>query len=823
MRYNSRHDPRRGPAVDRALAAAAFALAVAAIAGSSVLAVSDSLVPTAQRLAPAGARLTFYGRPLDLAVSRAGLIAIKNSHGITFVDAKTVKIVQDLRLTRDRIQYPRNLGGNGMTGIAWNRDGTTVWSADGFGLLRSATRHEGGRFVWDRDVVLPGHSAVPAGVALADDGATIFVALSLLDEVAAVDAKTRTIRYVVRTGRVPFAIVSASGRLYVSDLGGAAPARGAPSADSGGERVGVDPRTGSAGSGAVSVVDVKAKREMARIPVGLAPTALTLSNDGSRLFVANANADSISVVDTASNAVRATVKVPSQDGFGASPNALAMSPDGRLYVAEGGDDRILALDGSTLAPAGEIATGWYPDGLAFGADGTLYATSLKGWGSRGVDFGFPRADLGFRVSVPLDRGGYNVYDYAGLLQSIPPSAVASSVEPSSRAFVTPSPGPAAIRLPPFRHVVFVIKENHTYDDYFGDLAGANGDPALCAFPARVSPNHHALARRFGVLDNFYVNGTMSADGHQWTNEAFADDYVERNTASWGRTYPSDGTDPLAYSPAGFIWQRVLGAGYTFRDYGEFVTSEPSFTPSDATWSRVYGDYRHGTHRYAFTSAVGDAELAPYVDRRYPGFTLRISDQQRASEFLREFRAFERSGKFPNFVLLQLGNDHTAGTAPGYPTPDAAVADNDLALGRIVDAISHSRYWKNTAVFVVEDDAQNGLDHVDGHRTMALVVSAYGRRGYVDSRFYNQTSILATIERIFRLRPLTQFDAHAPPIVSPFAASADLTAYDARPNNVPLDRLNPKAAALSGARRSVARALEGADFDRPDAVDPGLLR
>jgi YVTN family beta-propeller protein len=813
-----------GDAVYRALTALALAGATAAVSANAYSPVGTTLTATAQRLAPTGTRISFFGRPLDLAISRDGTIAVKNSHGILFADANSQKIVQDLRLTSARVQYPRNLGGNGMTGIAWNRQGTTVWSADGFALLQSASRGADGRFFWDRDVALPGQNPVPAGVALSADGTTVFVALSRLDEVAAVDAKTRTVKYIVRTGSAPFALLADGDRLYVANLGGDPPARGDAAADSGGVRVRVDSRTGIANGGTISVIDLSARRVAASVRVGNGPTALALSSDRARLFVANANGDSISVVDTASYAVRATVALPAQDRFGASPNALAVSPvDGRLYVAEGGDNRILVLDGATLRPAGETRTGWYPDGLAFAGDGTLFATSLKGWGGRGSDFGFPRGELGFRVFVPLTRGAYNVYDYAGLLQAISPAAIERTTAPSSRAFVVAPSSAPPVPMPPFKHVVFIIKENHTYDDYFGDLRGANGDPALCAFPARVSPNHHALARRFGIFDNFYVNGTMSADGHQWTDEAFANDYVERNTASWGRTYPSDGTDPLAYSPAGFIWQRALDAGYTFRDYGEFVTSEPAFTPKDVTWTQLYRDYLRGTHRFKFTYAIGNASLAPYVDKAYPAFTLRISDQQRASEFLREFRAFERNGKFPNFVLMQLGNDHTAGTYPRYPVPDAAVADNDLALGRIVSAVSHSRYWKSTAIFVVEDDAQNGLDHVDGHRTMALVISPYNKRGAIDSRFYNQTSILATIERILGLRPLTQFDAYASPIVAPFSATADPTPYDARPNNVPLNLVNPKTTAFTRERGAGALASGPAAFDRPDAVDSAFLR
>ncbi len=788
--------------------------------------VGRALVPTGQRLAPTGTQLHFFGRPLDVAVSPDGTVAIKNSHGILFVDRNATRIVQNLRLPREPMQYPLNLGGNGLTGIVWNRNGTTVWSADGFGLLRSASRTKDGTFAWDPDVQLPGPSgafrsattheldvSVPTGVALSDDGKTVFVALSRNNAVAAVDTATRAIRYTVPVGAAPFAVVTAGDKLYVSNMGGAQPAHTDTSADSGGTRIRVDPRTGIAEPGSVSVIDLASRRETKQIAVGAHPTAMALSRDGAQLFVTNADGDSIAVIDVATGEPSRTVALPWQAGFGASPNAIAVSPvDGNLYVAEGGDNRVMVLDSQRLTAIAQIATGWYPDGVAFAPNGATYVVSLKGIGSRGRELGF----------VPLGKTGDNVYDYSGLLQF---QARSEPLTASSTAFVGPyvPAAPRAGQRATLKHIIYIIKENHTYDDYFGDLTRGNGDPALCAFPRRITPNQHALAERFGLFTNFYVNGTMSGDGHQWTDEAMATDYVERNTASWARTYPSDGTDPLAFASTGFIWQRVLDAGLTFRDYGEFVTSEPTFRPHNATWSQFYRDRALGTHTVSFKNDVGIEALAKYVDPAYPGFTLRISDQARADEFLREFRGFQRTGQLPSLILMQLGNDHTAGTAAGYPVPDSAVADNDLALGRIVDAVSHSRYWADTAIFVVEDDAQNGLDHVDGHRTMALVISAHSRPHLVSSRFYNQTSILKTIELILGLRPLTQFDANANTIVEPFALStAALRPYVALPSAIALDRLNARPQALSGQARTYAAALQHANFDAPDAADQRLL-
>jgi len=802
-----------------------------AATSSDAVRVSKALVPTDQKLAPAGSTVTFPARPLDLALS-GNELAVKTSHGLLFVDVRTGKIDQTLALPNDLVDYPKNLGGNGLVGVVWSGDGKRVWSADGFGVLRSAAMGPSGRFAWDLPVKLAGPSghfsdpkskqqdpSVPTGIALSADERYVFVACSRNDSVAVVDAQRRTVVTTIRVGVSPFALLRRGKLLYVSNVGGDHAKNGEPTADSGGARVRVDAR-GIARPGSVSVIDLQTRRIVATIPTGRHPEAMATSPNGNTLYVLNANDDSITVIDTARASVLRTIALPLQDGAGANPSALAVNPsDGRLFVAEGGDDRVLVLDPTSFEPVGQLATGWYADAVALGAQGAVYVTSLKGWGSRGNDFGFSRHNLGFRLDVPLGREAFNVYDYAGTLQILPQLSLAPA-QPSAAAFATAAGTAESAHLPPFKHVVFIIKENHTYDDYFGDLEQGNVDPRFCAFPQRVSRNHHALAQRFGLFDNFYVNGTMSGDGHQWTNEAGTTDYVERNTASWAKTYPSDGTDPLAYASSGFIWQRVLDSGRTFRDYGEFVVSEPSTTPENASWRRFYDDRLHGTHTASFKNALALESLRPYVDMAYPAFTLRISDQARADEFIRELRRFERSGRLPSFVLMQLGNDHTAGSFPGYPVPASAVADNDLALGRVVDAISHSPYWKNTVIFVVEDDAQNGVDHVDGHRTMALVISAYNKKHAVDSGFYNQTSILRTIEAIFGLRPLTQFDAASPPIADVFDLQATQAPYDAVPNSVPLDVINPKRVSLdpTGAFAS----LQASDFDRPDAVDPAFF-
>lgn len=744
------------------------------------------LMPTAQIVQSSGRALALFGRPTDLALSPDGaLLAVKTSHGITFVDRRSWRIVQTLAMPDLGIDFPRHLGGNGPAGIVWSRNGEEVWNTDEFGWVLGARRSPGGPFEWSDRIALParagGYSA-PIGVTWSSQPNVLFVALSRDNAIVAVDLARRGIAYEIPVGNAPYGSVRVGNTLYVTNWAGRPVSGGAPSADSSGTVIRVSARTGAASSGTVSIVDLMTRRDVAQIDVGLHPSAIVASPDGSRVFVANSASDSISIVDTRSRTVVKTVVLDGSSSFGASPTALAVDASGGLWVAESGSNRVVLLDHAGRIVR-SIGTLWYPSALdVLGSN--LYVADLKGYGSRAVDFGlpFPPSLLPLRKSA--ERGAFYAYDYAGAVEAIEPS----SGPGSSGGFLATGRSRSLRGL--FKHVVYIIAENHTYDDFFGDLPQGNGDPRLCQFCGNVSPNRHALANRFGLFDNFYVSSILSADGHNWTDQAYASDYVERSMGGWARSYPSAGNDALAYSPQGFIWNRALDAGLTFRDYGEFVPDIDRFYPSNATWLQLYSDYRRGSHSIRWDQRVDIAALAPYVQRDYPSFSLRISDQYRASIFLRDLATFEQKGSMPNLIVMALGNDHGSGDDPGRPTPRAYAADNDLALGRIVAALSRSRFWRDTVIFVVEDDCQNGFDHVDGHRTTALVVSARNRVGAVYDEFFNQTSILHTIESIFGLPAMTEFDAHAPVIWQPFTGSPTLRPYDALPNGVRLDELNP---------------------------------
>src|SRR5262249_35522865 len=359
---------------------------------------------------------------------------------------------------------------------------------------------------------------------------------------------------------------------------------------------------------------------------------------------------------------------------------------------------------------------------------------------------------------------------------------------SNRVAVTPVPPPRA-RRSPIKHVIYIIKENRTYDQVFGDLPQGNGNPDLAIFGRTVTPNLHALAEQFVLLDNYYTAGDQSGLGHQWCDEAYANDYAHK----YGNARNDfAGTNPMAFASSGFIWDNARNHGKSVRIYGEF-TNRTVVQPSNATWTSFYTAWKNGTPGPTIVGASSVKSAQPITSPIFPGYDLRIPEQVRTDLFLREFREFERNGNLPNLIVMLLPIDHTQGTTPGFPTPRAMVADNDLAVGRIVDAVSHSSYWPTTAIITTEDDAQDGADHVDGHRSEALLAGRYTRRGAVDSRLTTTVNLVRTIEEILGLPPMNQFDRAAHPMAPAFTTEADLTPFEALPNTIPLDEMNTPVA------------------------------
>ncbi len=397
----------------------------------------------------------------------------------------------------------------------------------------------------------------------------------------------------------------------------------------------------------------------------------------------------------------------------------------------------------------------------------------------------------------------------------------------------PAGGVANLPSLGIQHVFLIVKENRTYDQIFGDIAKANGDPKLVMYGREITPNHHALAERYVVLDNFYTAGAISFDGHQWLMQAFVSDYVERAFASSPRGYAWNMADSLTVAPTGFFWQ-AAAKPLDVRIYGEFQlparwdpekeSAVDMDERNERSWTEYLKLWREGKWQTAVGARSGVPALQPYCSQRYPQNSLSIPDQIRAEEFLRELGEHEKTGRLPNLSILTLNSDHTSGTRPGAPAPRAMVADDDLALGRIVEGISKSRFWPHSLILVVEDDAQDGVDHVDGHRTVALAIGPFIRRGAVDSNHYNQVSMIRTIQEIFRIPQRTRYLAAARAMTSIFTAQPDLTPYEHLTPGQSIDELNPPLHALAGRRLWAARESAAMNFkDLDDAPEDTLNR
>lgn len=572
--------------------------------------------------------------------------------------------------------------------------------------------------------------------------------------------------------------------------------------------------------GEVAVIDTRTGQITDRWKSEEHPNEMLLTRDGKMLFVANANRNTVTVFDTVKGSVVETIwaALHPDSPPGSTPNALALTPDERtLFVANANVNAVAVVDVSVPGKSrsrGFIPAGWYPTSVRVTPDGRkLLVANGKGIASsanpKGPQPGVkPSPGSTVEYIGGLFKGTVSVIDLpkgdemdralahwtADVYRCAPLRSDAGVT--LKRPEDSPIPGDLKGGSP-IRYCIFIVKENRTYDQVFGDVKKGRGAPSLCLFPERVTPNHHRLAEEFVLFDNFYVESEVSADGHEWTMGAYATDYVEKfwplsygHNRSKKYSYPSEGNFPIATPAGGYLWDAAAAAGVTFRSYGEFVNNGRK--PSDPAVPRLKA-------------------LVGKIDPEFRAFDMDYPDVKRAERFISELKRFETEGEMPRLQVVRLGNDHTAGTSPGKKTPMACVADNDLALGRVVEAVSRSKFWSQAAIFVVEDDAQNGPDHVDAHRTVALVASPYARRGVVDSTMYSTSSMLRTMELILGMRPMSQFDAAATPMYNAFTGQAELRPYSAVLPEVNLEETNQKTA--WGAERS--RRM---NFAREDAVD-----
>lgn len=686
------------------------------------------------------------------------------------------------------------------------------------------------------------------------------VPLTVEDGLAIIDADNGAPLAVVPLGVAPIAaVVSPDGAVaYVTNFGGPKPKPGERAAKEccypRAESIRVDER-GIAAPGTVVRVDLVARRVTASITVGRHPTAIAWDTSHDRLYVADGNDDAVSIIDTRDNHLIADARIaPFADGRpGVAPTALALAPDGNtIYVALGSINAVAVYDVTQLVDTGMwflhglIPTAWYPSSLDISADGKYLAIgALFGVGAgEGSTDGSPGKHGRY---VFAERGSVSIVEIPGREQlSAYALAVASSVHMrlagSPLQVVTPAPVvPRAVPLRPgdsslVRHIVYIIKENRTYDQVLGDLGRGDGDSSLVIFGRNVTPNQHALAQQFVTLDRVFASGGNSADGHQWLTQANETEY-----AMWplyeGRTYPSEGNDPLVYSSGGFLWESAQARGKSVSVFGEYAPA-----PSDSIASvraSLMTEYQRnlargsGYFRELLRSRYNTHSDIPSLDRvlvrEYPGWTQEVPDVVKAQVFLDHLREWESHGAMPPLVMMVLPSDHTVGTSPGWCTPRACVADNDAALGEIVDGLSHSSFWKDMAIFVIEDDAQNGVDHVDGHRTTAFAISPFVKRGSVDHTFYNQPSVVKTIELMLGLPALSLFDLVATDMRASFIEPGERPNYEpftALPPTQRLDETNARLSEIRGpdaaARRRAALASSRMRFDGPDEAPSDRL-
>jgi len=633
------------------------------------------------------------------------------------------------------------------------------------------------------------------------------------------------------------------------------------------------------------------------IAPGSHPTAMLLSPDEQILYVALSNADSVAAINTRTGTVQAffSTHLPKQEFSGNETVSLAQSKDGaRLFAANAAANSVAVFKTSSIGqkrenPAapitaiGFLPTEWYTLAVAVAGNDLLIATGKgQGTGPNGDDKSkdeLSKHKKDYPYIPTLLRGSIARLSLDEVEKNLP--AFTLVAQQQMQLVADPTSLPFAAGTNPIHHVIYIIKENRTYDQIFGDIKIANGDPALTLYGADITPNEHKLAMQFGILDNFYDSGEVSGDGHMWSTAAIAGDYNEKTWQiayrSRERTYDYEGLvadeSPLEHDEpdvnepgTGYLWGNVARHGLSYRHYGEFVASEwcedkpaPQASPKLGTPSPTGASCARTTVKkgellppmpgqaagtpspYPWPVPVlrrdvaTKVELRGHFDPHYADFKVEYPDQLRVDEFLREFKGFvlareekNKAQELPNYVLLRIPNDHTGGTRPGYPTPSASVADNDLAIGRVVESVSHSPYWDDTAIFIVEDDAQDGADHVDAHRSIALLISKYAQgsaeQPYVEHGFFTTVSMVRTMEALLGLPPMNHNDAYAPVMSSLFAGKGEQAAFDADYSNLRNELIyKVNGPAAPGAKESAAMNWKHADEANNEVLNAILWR
>ncbi|HTB12300.1 MAG TPA: alkaline phosphatase family protein [Bryobacteraceae bacterium] len=780
------------------------------------------LLPNGWKIAPVGEQVSLDTLPMSSAISPNGKFVLVLNGGykppsISVIDAATKK-----ELSRVKVA-------DGWLGLTFSPDGKFVYVGGGsrYRVFEFSFSNDGELKPTREFEIAPDapHNVRDfiGDVAISKDGQLMYAADLYHDSVVVINVRTGKASDRYKTGRRPYRILfHPDGKTFF---------------------------VSSWADATVYEYNVSSGTEVTRLRVGPHPTDMIFSDRNPevdeaeensrkpktpekvlRLFVAAANTNTVFVVNVDENkemkiTETLNVALTPRHSLGMTPTALAISADQKALFTVCSDANAVAvtdISEQRSRLAGFIPTGWYPTAARVLKDGTILVLNGRGLQS----FPNPKAPGPFGAPA-IEGGGDPRREYVGNLQTgtmsvIPPlteealaqytkSTVALSPYNDSKLDVAAFADDNVIytkpgRPSPIEHVIYIIKENRTYDQVLGKLGKGNSDPSLDLFDENSAPNHYKLAREFVLFDNFYVNADVSADGHNWATAGIAPDYTQKfwpsSYAKRRNFYDYEGGEPANTPPAGYIWSNAVSAGLSVRNYGHQANNKKVAGPDGVQ-----------------IDGVRDQSLAGITNTHYRGFDLDYPDVERAKVFLGDLREYETSGNMPRFIIMRLGNDHTSGTAAGHVAPLSSFADNDYALGMVVEGLSKSKFWAKTAIFVIEDDAQNGPDHVDSHRSPVFVMSPYTRRGIIDSSMYNQSSVLRTMELILGLRPLTHFDAGARPMAMAFASAPNMAPYEAEKPRISLTEKNP--ASTASAARSAKMDFSDADLADDDELNAVL--
>jgi YVTN family beta-propeller protein len=779
-----------------ALAIASGSIAYAATTGFGTDQVGQTtakgeVVSSDQYIKPIGQRLVINnGKIMSSTVSPDGThVAASVTDGgmaLVIVDLKNWKVQQtvgnsasaNLRISSNAV---------GQEGPTYSPDGSQLWLGITDGYIKFTVNPDG-TLANPTSITIPADGSKHALVAepvFSPDGKTAYVAVNGQNRVVAIDTATGAIQQSWAVGNAPRGMVKVGNKLYVSNEGGRPAKAGDTTINSYGTQVPADPNTGATTTGTVSVIDLaNPSAAPASIDVGLHPTSVYAKNGA--VFVTNTATNNVSVIDTSKDKVVQTIATQPwpEASVGYEPTAVTLTNDGHLLVTLGRANAVAVYRYTKpLEPVsyvGLLPTDYFPSEITTVGNDVLVSNT------RGID-----------ALRPNNPAGHGTHDTTSSLQrfTLPNDGVIrsytaqvfrqngwtpNSVQTSTGQGAKPVPVPVKLGDPStIKHVFLLVKENRTYDQVFGDIAKGNGAPALAQFGQNVTPNQHALANQFGLYDNTYDVGTNSAEGHNWLMQADDPEYTESSAGQYLRSYDTE-DDALGHQKSGFIWTGAQAAGKSVKDYGEFQSIESK--PSGATWQNLYCDAKNMAatgQNTAYPIQTGSA--IPSLNKvSVPGFPLFDTSVPDVYKYQIWKQDFEKNGP-ANLNMFWFSNDHTGGPANAA----AQVADNDLAVGKMVDTISHSKYWKDSAIFVVEDDSQAGLDHVDGHRAPIQIISPWAQHGTVDNRYYSQITMVRTIEQILGIHPMNQKDSAATPMATAFTTTPNDTPFNAVPNRTSL--------------------------------------